>query len=87
MEQQNKFFSFLPKNHTFHNYCNIFTQKKRVFTIKENFKDWWNKFIEIYSKLSIKDVIFFNIERMLKYKTQNIKYAIYICPNCNNIML
>ena len=43
--------------------------RKTIFTIKQIFKDWWNNFLKTYHNLNIKNVVFANISRMLKYKT------------------
>ena len=56
--------------------------RKVKFTIKQIFQDWWNKFLEAYPNLKIRDVVFSNINRMLKCKTWDLGYAIYQCPNC-----
>lgn len=47
--------------------------------IKQIFKDWWDKFIETYPKLNIRDVVFNNVERMLKCQTWDLGYAIFKC--------
>ena len=38
--------------------------RKVVFSIKQIFKDWWNKFLNSYPNLNIRDVVFSNVERM-----------------------
>ena len=53
----------------FINYENKVKNRKTIFTIKQIFKDWWNKFLENYPNLNIRDVIFNNVERMLKCQT------------------
>ena len=58
--------------------------RKTVFTIQQIFKDWWNKFLETYPNLNIRDVVFSNVNRMLKCKTWDLGYAIFKCPNCGN---
>ena len=40
--------------------------RKVIFTIKQIFKDWWNKFLIAYPNLNIRNVVFSNVERMLK---------------------
>ncbi len=57
--------------------------RKIVFTIKQIFKDWWNKFLAAYPNLNIRDVVFSNVERMLKCKTWDLGFAIFTCPNCH----
>jgi predicted RNA-binding Zn-ribbon protein involved in translation (DUF1610 family) len=58
--------------------------KKVHFTIKQIFKDWWNKFLESYPNLNIRNVVFTNVERMLKCKTWDLGYAVFKCPECGN---
>ena len=70
------------KDREFEQYRDKVKNKKVIFTIKEIFKDWWNKFLETYPKLNIRDVVFSNVERMLKCKTWDLGYAVYKCPNC-----
>ena len=70
------------KDKEFEQYKDKVKNKKVIFTIKEIFKDWWNKFLETYPKLNIRDVVFSNVEIMLKCKTWNLGYDVYKCPNC-----
>ena len=58
--------------------------RKTIFTIKQIFKDWWNKFLEAYPNISIRDVVFTNVSRMLKCKTWDLGYAIFKCPDCGH---
>lgn len=58
--------------------------RKTMFTIKQIFKDWWNRFLEKYPNLNIRNVVFSNVERMLKCKTWDLGYAIFKCPDCGN---
>ena len=58
--------------------------RKTFFTIKQIFKDWWNKFLEAYPNINIRDVVFTNVSRMLKCKTWDLGYAIFKCPDCGN---
>lgn len=58
--------------------------RKTIFTIKQIFKDWWNKFLKTYPNLNIRDVVFNNVERMLNCQTWNLGYAIFKCPECGN---
>ncbi len=68
----------------FINYEDKIKNRKTIFTIKRIFKDWWNKFLENYSNLNIRDVVFNNVERMLKCQTWDLGYAIFKCPDCGN---
>lgn len=58
--------------------------RKTIFTIKQIFKDWWNKFLETYPNINIRDVVFSNVNRMLKCKTWDLGYSIFKCPECGN---
>ncbi len=58
--------------------------RKTIFTIKQIFKDWWNKFLEAYPNINIRDVVFTNVSRMLKCKTWDLGYAIFKRPDCGN---
>lgn len=58
--------------------------RKTIFTIKQIFKDWWNKFLKNYPNINIRDVVFSNVNRMLKCKTWDLGYAIFKCPDCGN---
>ena len=58
--------------------------RKTIFTIKQIFKDWWNRFLESYPNLNIRDVVFNNVDRMLKCQTWDLGYAIFKCPECGN---
>mgnify|MGYP002646324424 FL=1 len=70
------------KDNEFEQYKDKVKNKKVIFTIKDIFKDWWNNFLETYPNLNIRDVVFSNVERMLKCKTWDLGYAVYKCPNC-----
>lgn len=58
--------------------------RKTIFTIKQIFKDWWNKFLEAYPNIKIRDVVFTIVSKMLKCKTWDLGYAIFKCPDCGN---
>ena len=66
-EKDNFFFKFKDKVNS----------RKVVFSIKEIFKDWWNKFLDSYPNLNIRDVVFSNVERMLKCKTWDLGFTIF----------
>lgn len=68
----------------FINYEDKIKNRKTIFTIKRIFKDWWNKFLENYPNINIRDVVFNNVERMLKCQTWDLGYAIFKCPDCGN---
>lgn len=53
--------------------------RKVVFTIKQIFADHWHKFVEAYPNISIRDVVFSSIEKILTCKTLAAGYSVYIC--------
>lgn len=63
-------------------YKDKINNRKVIFTIKQIFKDWWNKFLDVNKNSNIRDVILSNVEKMLKCKTWNLGYALFKCPNC-----
>ncbi len=71
-------------NKDFIKYEDKVKNRKTIFTIKQIFKDWWNKFLEAYPNISIRDVVFTNVSRMLKCKTWDLGSAIFKCPDCGN---
>ena len=68
----------------FINYKDKVKNRKTLFTIKQIFKDWWNKFLENYPNLNIRDVVYSNVNRMLKCRTWDMGYAVFKCPDCGN---
>lgn len=48
--------------------------RKVIFTIKQIFKDWWNKFLDAYPNLNIRNVVFLNV----KDGTNWIKFPILL---------
>lgn len=71
-------------NKDFIKYEDKVKNRKTIFTIKQIFKDWWNKFLEAYPNISIRDVVFTNVSRMLKCKTWDLGSTIFKCPDCGN---
>ena len=56
--------------------------RKVNFTIKQIFHDWWNKFLETYPHLKIRDVVYHNVNKMLKCKTWDLGFTTFKCPDC-----
>lgn len=56
--------------------------RKVTFTIKQISKNWWNKFLNNY--LNIRNVVFLNVEKMLKFQSWDLDYAIFKCHDCGN---
>lgn len=57
--------------------------RKGSFTIKQIFKDWWNKFLDIYPNLNIRPIVFSNVDKVLKCKTRDLGFFVFVCPNCS----
>lgn len=66
----------------FYKYEKLVKNRKVRFTIKQIFKDWWNKFLITYPNLKIRDVVYSNVNRMLKCKTASLGFASFSCPEC-----
>lgn len=56
--------------------------RKVIFTIKQIFQDWWNKFLETYPQFKIRDVVYHNVNKMLKCKTWDLGFTTFKCPDC-----
>ena len=72
------------KDKEFEKYKDKVKNRKVIFTIKEIFEDWWNKFLESFPNLNIRDVVFSNVSRMLKCKTWDLGYTVFKCPECGD---
>lgn len=68
----------------FEKYKDKVKNRKVIFTIKEIFEDWWDKFLESFPNLIIRDVVFSNVSRMLKCKTWDLGYTVFHCPECGD---
>ena len=55
--------------------------RKVIFTIKHISRDWWNKFLNAYSNLNIRNVVFLNIEITLKCQSWYLDYAVFAIPD------
>ena len=67
----------------FYKFKDKVNSRKVKFAIKQIIKDWWKKFLDTYPNLNIRDVVFSNVEKMLKCKTWDLGFAIFSCPNCD----
>lgn len=61
--------------------------RKVRFKIKDILKDHWNDFINKYKSLNIRDVVFKNVNKVLKCKTFSLGYTEYECPNCHKSLV
>ena len=57
--------------------------RKVKFKIKDIFNDHWNDFVNKYKNITIRDVVFKNVNKILKCKTFSLGYTEYECPNCH----
>ena len=61
--------------------------RKVKFKIKDIFKDHWNNFVDKYKNITIRDVVFKNVNKILKCKTFSLGYTEYECPNCHKSLV
>lgn len=61
--------------------------RKVKFKIKDIFKDHWNNFVNTYKDITIRDVVFKNVNKILKCKTFSLGYTEYECPNCHKSLV
>lgn len=66
----------------FKQYENYINDKKVKYHIKDIFKDYWNKFLNSYPNINIRETVFENISKMLKCKTLDLGFDVFKCPNC-----
>ena len=61
--------------------------KKVRFKIKDIFNDHWNNFVNKYKNITIRDVVFKNVNKILKCKTFSLGYTEYECPECHKSLI
>lgn len=66
----------------FKQYENHINDKKVKYHIKDIFEDHWNKFLKSYPNITIREIVFENINKMLKCKTLDLGFDVFKCPNC-----
>lgn len=69
-------------DNNFINYKDKVKNRIVIFTIKQISKDWWNNFLDSYPNLNIRNIVFLNIERVLKCQHWDSEYAVYKCSKC-----
>ena len=67
----------------FEQYKNKVSDRKIRFHIKDIFLDHWNDFLNKFPTLNIREIVFYNIKRMIKCKTLDLGFDVFKCPNCN----
>jgi len=68
-------------------YKDKINDRKVKFTIKQVFSDWWNLFLNNFSNLKIRDVVYKNVKKILQCKTFNLGYSEYECPSCHKNLI
>lgn len=68
----------------FINYADGVKNRKVRFTIKQIFNDHWNNFLNDNPTIKIRDVVFSNVNRMLKCKTLDLGFSLFVCDHCGN---
>jgi len=53
------------------------------YTIKEIFNNHWDDFVDTFSDLKIRPVVFKEVEKMLNCGNPDLGYATYYCEDCN----
>ena len=61
--------------------------RKVRFKIKDIFQDHWDNFINKYKNITIRDVVFKNVNKILKCKTFSLGYTEYECPECHKSLI
>lgn len=59
----------------FNIYKDRINNRKVIFTIKQIFKDNWNKFFSDNPNIKIRDIVYYNVNRMLKCKTTDLGFS------------
>ena len=54
------------------------------FHIKDIFINYWDDFITTFSNLNIRDVVFEEVDKILKCRTIKLGHTYYECKHCNN---
>lgn len=61
---------------------NVFFNSK--FKIKDIFKSYWDSFLECLPNLNIRDIVLYEVQKIMLCKSFKLGYSLYECPNCNN---
>ncbi|MGN0973250.1 MAG: transposase [Bacilli bacterium] len=57
-------------------------KRKVVFTIKQIFEDHWNNFLLDNPNIKVRNVVYSNVNRMLKCKTTDLGFSLFVCEHC-----
>jgi len=56
--------------------------RKVVFTIKQIFIDWWDKFLIEFPNIIIRDIVMESVDKLLQCGTLAMGFSIFICEEC-----
>lgn len=68
----------------FVNYSDKVKNRKINFTIKQIFKDHWNNLLLDNPGIKIRDIVYSNVNKMLKCKTIDLGFSLFVCEHCGN---
>jgi len=60
-------------------YANRVKNRKVIFTIKQIFIDHWQSFLDAHPNITIRDVVFSSVEKLITCKTLAAGFSVYIC--------
>ena len=63
-------------------FCN---DRNVKFRLKDIFSEHWDKFIELNPDLTIRNVVFKEVSKMISCRTSELGYSVYECPDCGEI--
>ena len=60
--------------------------KEQSYSIRDIFIDHWSNFCEYANNnnLNIRDIVYFEVAKMMKRKTPQLGFSLYECPECHN---
>lgn len=60
--------------------------KEHSYSIRDIFIEHWSNFCEYanINNLNIRDIVYFEVAKMMKYKTPQLGFSLYECPECHN---
>lgn len=60
--------------------------KEQSYSIRDIFIDYWSDFCKYAddTNLNIRDIVYFEVAKMMKCKTPQLGFSLYECPECHN---
>lgn len=60
--------------------------KEQSYSIRDIFIDYWSDFCKYAedNNLNIRDIVYFEVAKMMKCKTPQLGFSLYECPECHN---